>query len=200
MGRPGYDRESLVEAAAEVFTERGYDGTTMEVLAATLGVGKSAIYHHVTSREALLGLALDRALDGLDGVVARAQDSCEPAGVRLEQVIHNSVEVLLDRLPSVTLLLRARGNSEVERRALHRRRDFDRFVASLVAQAITEGDLRADLDPTIVARLLFGLVNSVTEWYRPRPAESAPDIAAAICSLAFDGLRRSGAAAKIIPV
>lgn len=189
MGRPGYDLDSLVTAAAEVFTERGYDGTTMEVLAATLGVGKSAIYHHVASREELLGLALDRALDGLDGVVARAQNSEAPAGIRLEQLIHDSVEVLLDRLPSVTLLVRARGNSEVERRALSRRRDFDRFVAALVQQAMAEGDLRADLDATIVARLLFGLVNSVTEWYRPRLAGSDLDIASTICAMAFHGLR-----------
>ena len=189
MGRPGYDLDALVTAAAEVFTDRGYDGTTMDVLATTLGIGKSAIYHHVTSREALLGLALDRALDGLDGVVDRAKASDAPAGVRLEEVIHDSVAVLLDHLPSVTLLLRARGNSEVERQALSRRREFDRFVASLVAHAMQQGDLRTDVDPTIVARLLFGLVNSLTEWYQPRPTATSPDIAAIICTLAFEGLR-----------
>ena len=61
--------------------------------------------------------------------------------------MRREVEVLVDRLPYVTLLLRVRGNSETERWALDRRREFDHVVAGLVAQAAVEGDVRADVDP-----------------------------------------------------
>ena len=72
-GRPGYDLESLLAVAVEVFNERGYDGTSMEDLSRRLGIAKSAIYHHVTGKEELLRLALDRALGGLFAVAdARA--------------------------------------------------------------------------------------------------------------------------------
>ena len=50
-GRPGYDLESLLAVAVGVFNERGYDGTSMEDLSRRLGIGKSAIYHHVESKE-----------------------------------------------------------------------------------------------------------------------------------------------------
>ena len=81
--------------------------------------------------------------------------------------------MLAERLPYVTLLLRVRGNTEVERAALDRRRAFDALVASLVEEAERAGDIRADIDPKLAARLLFGTVNSIVEWYRPGSSTSA---------------------------
>jgi hypothetical protein len=93
------------------------------------------------------------------------------------------------RLPYVTLLLRVRGNTETERAALKRRRAFDALVASLVEEAERDGDIRADIDPKLTARLLFGTVNSLVEWYRPTSAGNAGALADAVCAIAFDGLR-----------
>ena len=188
-GRPGYDRESLLQVAVDVFNQRGYDGTSMEDLAQTLGITKSAIYHHVRSKDDLLALALDRALDGLFAAADEAEALDGSALERLEQLVRESVAVLVERLPFVTLLLRVRGNTEVERAALARRRAFDRRVAALAEQAVADGDLRPDVDPSIAARLVFGLVNSLTEWYRPRGGLEAEQIADAVCAVAFDGLR-----------
>jgi AcrR family transcriptional regulator len=194
-GRPGYDLASVLAVAVEIFNERGYDGTSMRDLAGRLGIAKSAIYHHVAGKEELLRLALDRALAGLSALADRTRVLPAPAIERLEYLVRGSVEVLQAELPYVTLLLRVRGNTEVERAALDQRRSFDRFVAELVAQAVRDGDFRPDADAMITARLLFGLVNSVVEWYRPAPPEdtrsqasdrSLPD---AICAMAFDGLR-----------
>jgi AcrR family transcriptional regulator len=190
-GRPGYDLESLLAVAVGVFNERGYDGTSMEDLSRRLGISKSSIYHHVDSKEDLLALALDRALDGLFAVADEVTASTAPAMTRLEQLVRGSVAVLADRLPYVTLLLRARGNTATERRALARRREFDQIVADLVKQAERDGDIRPDVDPAVTARLLFGLVNSLVEWYRPGGRGTAgPDaLADAVCAVAFDGLR-----------
>jgi len=200
-GRPGYDLESLLAVAVTVFNERGYDGTSMEDLARRLGITKSSIYHHVSGKEELLSLALDRALDGLFAVVAEIGGadevnasglSDEPAIERLERLVRGSVAVLASRLPYVTLLVRARGNTATERKALARRRQFDQIVADLVKQAERDGDIRPDVDPAITARLLFGMVNSLVEWYRPggRGAAAGPQaLADAVCAVAFDGLR-----------
>lgn len=188
-GRPGYDLESLLQVAVGVFNERGYDGTSMEDLARTLGISKSAIYHHVRSRDELLRLALDRALDGLFTAAAEAEARDGRAIERLEHLVLASVAVLVERLPFVTLLLRVRGNTEVERAALDRRREFDRLVADLAERAVAEGDLRPDIDPAVTARLLFGTVNSLTEWYRPGRGLGPAELAAAVRAVAFDGLR-----------
>jgi AcrR family transcriptional regulator len=182
----------VLSVAVSVFNERGYDGTSMEQLSKALGITKSSIYHHVDSKEELLRMALDRALDGLFEAVADAQTAGGPAIQQLERLVRRSVEVLTERLPYVTLLLRVRGNTDVERRALDRRREFDRIVANLVKEAEAEGDIRADVDPRTAARLLFGMVNSIVEWYKPHGEDSAR-LADVVCAVAFDGLRVRGA-------
>lgn len=193
-GRPGYDLESLLNVAVAVFNERGYDGTSMEDLSKRLGISKSAIYHHVDSKEDLLRMALDRALDALFAVAADTTSLEKPAIDRLEQLITGSVQVLTAQLPYVTLLLRVRGNTEIERNALSRRRQFDRIVTDLVKQAEIDGDIRPDIDPAVTARLLFGMVNSIAEWYRPTKGSDA-GLAEMVSAVAFDGLRvrRTGA-------
>jgi AcrR family transcriptional regulator len=188
-GRPGYDLESLLQVAVKLFNERGYDGTSMEDLSRKLGITKSAIYHHVPSKEELLRLAVDRALDGLFEVASETARLDGRAIDRLEHLVRGSVLVLADRLPFVTLLLRVRGNTKVERAALTRRREFDRLVTDLVKQAEAEGDVRPDVDPAVTARLVFGMVNSLIEWYKPRRGSSAAEVADAVCKVAFEGLR-----------
>ncbi len=188
-GRPGYDQDTLLRIAVEVFTERGFDGTSMEDLAQRLGITKSAIYHHVDGKNHLLDLALGRALDGLSAVVEQARALDGAAIERLEHLVRGSVRVLVAEQPFVTLLLRVRGNSEVERRALQRRRRFDRDVAALVDQAIAEGAVRPDIRPAVTARLLFGMVNSLIEWVKPQPAADVDALANEVCSVAFHGIR-----------
>jgi AcrR family transcriptional regulator len=195
--RPRYDTESLLEVAVAVFTERGYDGTSMEDLARASGLSKSSLYHHIDGKEQLLRLALERAVEPLFAVMREPEAVSGPAIERLEHVVRREVEVLADRLPYVTLLLRVHGNTEVERWALEQRRAFDKVVTALVTQAADEGDVRADLDPAVVTRLLFGMINSLVEWYRPngsgrvaQPRMAPVLLADAVVRLAFDGLRR----------
>jgi AcrR family transcriptional regulator len=188
-GRPGHSLDTLLDAAVALFNERGYEATSMDELAARLGVTKSAIYHHVPSKVELLRLALDRALDALFALTEETGATTGPAIDRLEYVVRGSVHVLAAELPFVTLLLRLRGNSEVERTALQRRREFDRAVTGLVRAAEHEGDVRADVDPAVISRLLFGTVNSLTEWYRPDRGLTADDLADAVVAVTFAGLR-----------
>ena len=141
-GRPGHDLESVLAGAVAVFNERGFDGASIEDLSKRLGISKSAIYHHVESKDALLALALDRALVGLEEVADEVRSLDGPAVERLDVLLRSSVGVLVDRLPYVTLLLRVRGNSELERKMLRRRRRLDALVADLVKEAVGDGDLR----------------------------------------------------------
>lgn len=188
-GRPGYDRETLINRATEVFVSRGYDGTSMDTVARELGITKSAIYHHVKSKEELLHLAINRGITALDSAVeTESHRPGQGALERLRAAVHASVLILIEYHHSVTLLLRVRGNSPVEREALEARRAIDDKIRTLVAEAIDEGGLRADFSPGLVTRLLFGMVNSITEWYRPNYPADANTIAEAVTSMAFNGL------------
>ncbi|GGM21063.1 TetR/AcrR family transcriptional regulator [Promicromonospora citrea] len=190
-GRPGHDRAAVLRAAIDLFIRRGYDATSISDLAAELGVTKSAVYHHFASKEALLAAALDEALSELGAAVEAAATATdgEPGAVRLRATVEAAVRILADHLPAVTLLLRVRGNSDLERSALRRRRHIDDRLAALVRQAAAEGDLRTDVEPEVISRLLFGTVNSLVDWYRPDGPLSADALAATLSSVLFDGLR-----------
>jgi AcrR family transcriptional regulator len=192
-GRPGYDRATVLRRAVELFNRQGYDATSMGDLARDLGLTKSAIYHHVPSKEHLLEEALEQALGGLTEAVAEARDpaSGPTAYARLRWVVGQSVEVLVADQEPVTLLLRVRGNSAIELDALRRRRWIDDQLAALVQEAVDEGSLRSDVSPPLVSRLLFGMVNSLVEWYRPDGPVDSVELSEAITRLAFEGLERS---------
>ncbi|MBD0734582.1 TetR/AcrR family transcriptional regulator [Streptomyces sp. CBMA29] len=189
--RDTYTPDSLLAVAVEVFNERGYDGTSMEHLSRAAGISKSSIYHHVRGKEELLNRAVGRALEGLFGILEEPGAVDGRAVRRLEYVTRRTTEVLMAELPYVTLLLRVRGNTDTERWAMERRREFDQRVADLLKAAVADGDLRGDVDVRLATRLLFGMINSVVEWYRPE-AKGALDrqqVADAVVRLAFDGLR-----------
>ncbi|MFJ4034724.1 TetR/AcrR family transcriptional regulator [Streptomyces griseoluteus] len=189
--RDTYTPETLLSVAVGVFNERGYDGTSMEHLSRAAGISKSSIYHHVSGKEELLRRAVSRALDGLFAILDEEHARVGPPVDRLEHVVRRMVEVLMAELPYVTLLLRVRGNTEAERWALERRRDFDHRVADLLRAAAEDGDVRGDVEVRLATRLVFGMINSIVEWYRPEiRGASGREVADAVVRLVFAGLRR----------
>lgn len=188
-GRPGYNQQSVLRIAVEVFNKHGYEAASMGILAGHLGISKSAIYHHVPSKEELLRLALEEALGGLEGILMLDGATTGAPDARLEFVLRGTVAVLVEKLPFVTLLLRLRGNTEMERDALARRRAFDRTITGLVSAAQKDGSLRTDIAPGTITRLLFGTINSIVEWYKPGGSLSVQKLADDVIAISFQGLR-----------
>ncbi len=188
-GRPGYDRETLLRVCVEVFNRHGYEGTSMGVLAEELGISKSAIYHHVKSKEEILDTALSHSLSELERVVAEAEALNADPVAELETIIRESVNVLTRSLPYVTLLLRLRGNSELETAALRRRREITLRIAALIRQAQQDGALRSDIDARTASRLAMGMVNSIVDWYRPERVDPGSPVAETVVHLLLGGLR-----------
>jgi AcrR family transcriptional regulator len=189
--RPPYDLDAVLDVAVATFNERGYEASSISVLAERLGTSKSALYYHVSGKEELLDRALSRALDALEGEIRDAEALPGSAAVRLEVALRGAVRALVAELPAVTLLLRVRGNTEVERAALRRRRAVDHRLSALVDAAHAEGSLRADLDSGTTSRLLFGMINSLVEWYHPSGPLSPQALEDALVSVSMDGLRAS---------
>lgn len=187
--RPTYTLDSLLEVAVRVFTERGYDGTSFQHLSHASGLSKSSIYHHIESKEQLLRLGLEKALEPLMASTTEDEATTGRAVDRLTYLIRRNIEIMAERLPYVTLLLNVHGNTETERWALEQRRAYDKIVAGVVQDAIDEGDVRADVDARTTARLIFGMTNSVREWYRPQRGLEPAALAEQVCSMLLEGIR-----------
>ena len=194
--RPQYDIERLTDVALRVFAERGFDGASMDDVARSAGITKAAIYHHVSGKEELLERGLNRALEALYAVLQEGAAAQGPPPERLRFIVERVAELALALRPELTVLVRVRGNSRTERRALARRREFDALVAALVREAQATGDVDPALDPRLVVRLIFGMCNSLVEWYRPGGALSAAAVVAAVVQVVFDGMGVSAEGAR----
>lgn len=195
MGRPRasqrkpYDVDDLTRISFKLFRKRGYDATSVDQIARAAAITKSSIYHHVSGKEELLARGINHALDQLFATLDEPEATSGPYGDRILYVLRRGIEIQLASLDEVSVLLRLRGNTTTERKALERRRAFDRRVTELVEKAIEEDEIRGDLPAALVTRLLFSMANWLTEWYDPRGPLTGDDIAAAITSLAHGGLR-----------
>lgn len=192
-GRPGYDRQTLLAECVELFNRHGYEATSMGMLAAHLGISKSAIYHHVESKEAILDHAVTEALDALEACLDDVVASGVDAGAQVEAAIRGTLGVLAEKQPEVTLLLRLRGNSAVEVAAVERRREITRRFGDLLEAAQAAGAVRSDVTPRNLARLALGMINSIVDWYRPDrgvPGQQGPDqMIDAVTGVVLGGLR-----------
>ncbi|MDT1992099.1 TetR/AcrR family transcriptional regulator [Micrococcus luteus] len=192
-GRPGYDRQTLLAECVELFNRHGYEATSMGMLATHLGISKSAIYHHVESKEAILDHAVTEALDALEACLDDVVASGADAGAQVEAAIRGTLGVLAEKQPEVTLLLRLRGNSAVELAAVERRREITRRLGDLLEAAQAAGAVRSDVTPRNLARLALGMINSIVDWYRPdrgAPGQQGPDqMIDAVTGVVLGGLR-----------
>ena len=192
-GRPGYDRQTLLAECVELFNRHGYEATSMGMLATHLGISKSAIYHHVESKEAILDHAVTEALDALEACLDDVVASGADAGAQVEAAIRGTLGVLAEKQPEVTLLLRLRGNSAVEVAAVERRREITRRFGDLLEAAQAAGAVRSDVSPRNLARLALGMINSIVDWYRPdrgAPGQQGPgQMIDAVTGVVLGGLR-----------
>jgi AcrR family transcriptional regulator len=185
----------LTDVAFGLFAARGFDATSMDEIAKAAGITKASIYHHVPGKEALLARGLQRALDALFGVLEEPGATTGSARSRLRRIVARVAEVTMQMLPEVSVLFRVRGNSKTEKHAMERRRAFDAVVTELVRAAQRDGEIRPDIDAALMTRLVFGMSNSVVEWYRPSGRTAPAAIAEAVSGLLFEGAltaRRSG--------
>jgi TetR/AcrR family transcriptional regulator len=160
-------RRDILHAALQAFRERGYHGTTLEDIAARLGVRKSALYHYFPDKEAILYTCHRDALDEVEGILADAVASSVPAAQRLHVLIREHVRVMTESMEGSPLAFETTALSAVHAAEVIGRRDrYERGVRSLIRQGIAEGAFRP-VDPKTAAFAIFGAINWIARWYRP---------------------------------
>jgi AcrR family transcriptional regulator len=101
-------RDRILDAALASFATRGYEATSLDTLAAGLGLTKQAILYHFASKAVLLDAVIDRSADELSAALEQALARAGPGWARVDAVVR-SVFRLAARQPELLGLLRVVG-------------------------------------------------------------------------------------------
>jgi TetR/AcrR family transcriptional regulator, cholesterol catabolism regulator len=180
-------RRTLVDDAARVFAKRGYDQTSMQDLAASLGMATGALYHYFPGKEDLLAAICEEIIRPLLAEVAELDAAATP-DERLRALVRAWVAHVCVHRDHMLVFGQERHQIEAGVRWRAARADRKRFDRQL-AEALADAGLGGATTPRgQLARLaLLGMVNHLPQWYRPRGPLSPEQIADGFLELLVGG-------------
>lgn len=169
-------RTEILHSALQAFRARGYHATTLEDIAAQLGMRSAALYHYFPDKDAILYACHREGLAEVARVLADARARFTSAPERLHYAIREHVRVMTDTLEGSALALEVSALSPRRRAEVIALRDeYEHGLRDIVAEGIQQHEFRS-LDPKLTIFAILGAINWVARWYRP-PPEGATDAA-----------------------
>ncbi|CAN5513554.1 TetR/AcrR family transcriptional regulator [soil metagenome] len=183
----------MVHAAARLFSQRGYHGTSMQDLADSLGLLRGSLYAHIGSKQELLFDVVDQGADRFLERGARAAARRAPAPERLRSFLIEHAETAIEHIESATVFLNEwRYLSQELRSIVQAKRDaYESIARAIIDDGIAEGQFRADLDVPLAARLVLSGGNWIYAWYRPGGEMSPAAVGAGFADLLVRGLKEA---------
>lgn len=167
------ERETLIIATAqEVFAELGYHDTSIDEIAARVGISKGTMYSHFASKEDLLGAVFERELDSLIAQIEEISRADVPVRARLEQVLLQAYTGTHGIHPRVLELHNLPGPArDVVKKRATLRRNIE-VVTDLISELIEEGKLTGELEAAIpTSYMLAAFLNLASPRYYARLLE-----------------------------
>jgi AcrR family transcriptional regulator len=184
-------RNEILDASAQIFSQKGYHGTSMQDIAVAVELQKASLYHHVSSKQEILFELLNRGLDLLNARVADAIDKPGSPEERLRDAIHAYLSGLTEHqdLASVLLLEYRSLEPDYFTRHINQRDEFERLWRDMIAAGIKQGVFSCE-HPSLSARALLGVMNWTVTWFRGDGPMTAGEIADQITDLFLLGLTK----------
>ncbi|GAA0612343.1 hypothetical protein GCM10009547_12960 [Sporichthya brevicatena] len=184
----------ILDAAARVFRENGYAGARLVDIATEADMQTGSLYYHFDSREDLVSHLLRNAWHHTDDMVRRSVEGL-PARTapinRLCTVMSAHMLSILSEANYTSAMLRILGQVPDEVRATigPLQRTYLELWRELLSEAQSAGDIRSDLDLSVVLMVLNGALNWTVEWYQPDTSNLTPaELAEEFCKLVFEGM------------
>ena len=182
-------RNEILDASAQIFSQKGYHGTSMQDIAIAVNLQKASLYHHVSSKQEILFDLLNRGLDILITKVEEAVDEPGSPDERLRRATCAYLTTMTEYqdLASVLLLEYRSLESDYHDRHIPRRDRFELIWRDLIREGMEDGIFTCD-HPSLSARALLGVLNWTVTWFRNDGPLSAGEIADQISNLFLMGL------------
>jgi len=186
-------RQEILRAAARLFQQQGYDGTSMNDVAAALKLSKGGLYHHFQSKDEILFDLMSHAMDITEQrVIAPAKTIADPEE-RLRAVIRLHIGVVMsDREREITVMLHENHplSPALRRRINARKKDYVHFLENLIAEVQSKNQrngAKGNVTPRAAAFALLGMINWIYQWYHPEGSLQEESLAQQYTQIFFQG-------------
>jgi TetR/AcrR family transcriptional regulator, cholesterol catabolism regulator len=183
-------RAEVLDAATQVFHEKGYEASSIQDVADALGILKGSLYYYIDSKEDLLFAIIDdvhrSTLEQLDRWLELDGDAL----TRLRAFLHAQVLTYCRDVAKVGVFLHdfRSLSPEHQQRILDERDRFDEALRDLIRTGQREGVIAPEVDPKLSAMAVFGMMNWISTWWRPGGPSTSEEVAEQFTDLAVAGL------------
>lgn len=187
----------IYSAAARLFYDKGFDATSMSDIAEAVGMTKAGIYHFVPGgKKDLLFAVMNFGMDILKEHVIDSARAIADAEQRLRSIIIHHAELIAGssgpdgHSPLTIMVDEVSGLTPEQRQQINqRKRVYLNFIRGTLQTLKEEGKLK-DVDITVAAFSLLGMMLWLSRWFKPDGPLSGEQVAKEICKIALGGLLR----------
>lgn len=160
-------RDAVLVAAARLFTQRGFQGTSLDDIAQSLGVTKPTLYHYVSNKEEILFECVRRGLAALRECISEAAERGLTGRERLRAAMQNYADIVTSDFGLCVIRVGEDPLSESRRRELRELKGgIDTEFRALIEEGMRDGWIAAG-DAAMAAYTVVGALSGVGRWYRP---------------------------------
>jgi TetR/AcrR family transcriptional regulator len=190
-------REALMREAAASFNRRGFHATSLEELAANLGVTKAALYHYFPNKHKVLLACFERAMDAAFRGLERAKSEGRNAREKIHLALKYYLQEMIDELSCCVVLTEEHAVQPEDLASHIKERDrYERIMRTLVREGIADGSI-VPCNPKLAVFMVMGALNWGRKWYRPQGDWSGAQIAQALSEMLERALSSTPARALI---
>ncbi|MFI7007969.1 TetR/AcrR family transcriptional regulator [Streptomyces sp. NPDC050145] len=184
-------RGELLQTAAEVFAEQGYNATTVRKIADHAGMLAGSLYYHFDSKESMLEEILRTFLDELWSGYDTVLDADLGPRETLQALVTESFREIDRHRPAVAIYQKESRHLVTQDRfefLAESQRRFEKTWLTTLERGVADGVFRADLDIRLTYRFVRDTVWVAASWYRPGGHHSPEEIARQYLSMVLDGI------------
>ena len=190
--------DEIIDAAARVFAERGYHGTTTQAIADVLGMRQASLYYYFPSKEAALEEVCARGTDGFVEGAERVMQMDVPPLEKLKLLIASHLAPIETMPDYVRVFINERRYlPDASRKRVGRKsRRIERFFEQVIQAGIDDGSIRAGTDARLAMLAVLGMCNAVINWRESDRAKDIRSVASGLAEIVAKGLALAEGAPK----
>ena len=187
----------IIDVARRLFARHGYRGTSLNMIAAEVGVSKSALYHHFPDKETLYRSLVASGMQVLFEYVRDRMPPAESGAVeRLYGFMRASIEYyehFHDSWVSGSQLFWSAENEETRAMVLKWRDAYEELLKASIRDGIAAGEFRPGTDVSLASKFLLSSLNQLSRWYRPDGEKTATEIMDCFVGMFLQGIAQRSA-------